>query len=542
MSRSYKRVRPNSKYVYAVNDLMSLYECSRNTVTAWVKEGMKPSDDKKPYVFNGAEVIRFHKERQERTKKQLRFGEFKCLHCKTATFPDISTIAFQVSGSKNSMISAQCFDCKEQVTKIHSEADCNRIRRCLNTNTSLGPADEEIARIPSGVGKDQGSFSGPTFTINDRTIFHWLINAGGSASKTIDAHLRSIRVFEEFHKGKLFEKLTPSDVAQFRDHLKTLASADDETRLNISTIKHRASHLKLFFEWLLKQPNAKKLNKALPIHLNLPKKFHPNDNERDETWSVPTIGQVTETLEELPTTTLLQRRNRAMIAVAFLGALRVGTTTTLMVKHLDIANQQIIQSGVESDTKNGKSLIINWFPVPPLFSTVAREWLSELKVLGFREDDPLFPSNTDLKKPPKDGHSRVDPMKTISAIETAFKTACMLIGQKFNPHMAKQCIGQMKYDLCKDARERKAWSLNMGHKSEAVTDFYYGDVPANDRRAIFRDFLNIRPNTPEDMELMLRYHEHFLTKGTPEYARAETLVNNRRKQKQDRNDDDVITD
>lgn len=87
MSRSYKRVRPKKHFVYTVEDLMKLYSVVRSTVSNWVKEGLKPSDESIPFVFHGTEVKRFRDARRLTNKVHLRKGEFKCFRCKRRVFP-----------------------------------------------------------------------------------------------------------------------------------------------------------------------------------------------------------------------------------------------------------------------------------------------------------------------------------------------------------------------------------------------------------------------------------------------------------------------
>lgn len=88
MSRSYDCVRPKIHFVYDIDNIMSLYNVGRNTVTNWMREGLRPSDDQTPKLFSGYEIKRFHDERRERSKTgKLRSGEFICLRCKTAVLP-----------------------------------------------------------------------------------------------------------------------------------------------------------------------------------------------------------------------------------------------------------------------------------------------------------------------------------------------------------------------------------------------------------------------------------------------------------------------
>lgn len=88
MTRSYKQVHPNVNMAYSVEGVMELYGVSSNTVSNWVGEGLETSDGSIPYLIRGAELKRFHEERKQRTRTNLRYGEFKCLGCGHAVFPE----------------------------------------------------------------------------------------------------------------------------------------------------------------------------------------------------------------------------------------------------------------------------------------------------------------------------------------------------------------------------------------------------------------------------------------------------------------------
>jgi site-specific recombinase XerD len=108
---------------------------------------------------------------------------------------------------------------------------------------------------------------------NDRTLHEWLKLAGRWDSKTISAKLASIRQFEAFCLGKSFGKITTADATSFREGLKSSVEAADADQRSISTVRHCASHLKSFFEWLVDQKGYHGLNRSLPNHFVPPKKL-----------------------------------------------------------------------------------------------------------------------------------------------------------------------------------------------------------------------------------------------------------------------------
>lgn len=92
MSRSYKGKRPKANRVYSVADTQDLYGVCRNTVSNWVGWGLCPAEGAGAQLFRGAELARSHAERRARRRHELRYGEFLCIGCKAAVFPDCKTL------------------------------------------------------------------------------------------------------------------------------------------------------------------------------------------------------------------------------------------------------------------------------------------------------------------------------------------------------------------------------------------------------------------------------------------------------------------
>ena len=232
MSRSYKRVRPRKHFVYSVDDLMKLYAVTRNTVSNWVKEGLRPSDGSVPYVFGGEEVQRFHDARQLTSSAPLRKGEFKCLGCRGRVFPEPQGLSLARTASGGGSVMGRCPDCDRVVTK------------------------------------------------------------------RVDA----------------------------------------------------------------------------------------------------------------PERTLKERRDRAMVAIAFLGALRADTISSLRVGHLRRSEGLIIQDASRSRTKNGKSLRVKFFPLPAIFLETTAAWKQELLDLGFKTTTPS--SRTKSTSSSKPVHLQAGPFRS----------------------------------------------------------------------------------------------------------------------------------
>ncbi|MFD1341487.1 tyrosine-type recombinase/integrase [Litorisediminicola beolgyonensis] len=526
MSRSYRKITPNILKVYSVTDVQTLYGVCRNTASNWVRAGLRPSDSSTPQVFRGAELKRFHEERAARSNKQLRFGEFKCLGCGNAVFPEIDTVSIVSRRDGIPLAAATCCDCGARVMKLLNETECDRIKNCLDTNTELTLADERKAASKACIGKNDGSQDDEWATSNDRIILDWQAYAGRYSEKTMRSHLTSIRDFEAFSGGVCFSKITKKQVGEYRDHLvRMLALPKLQGGLSTSTVQHRASHLRTFLEWLRGQDGYRRLSSSLPDYLALPRSATVRRTD-EKAKDYPTLDEAWRMVARMPTRTILERRDRAMVAFAFISGFRAATLTALRIRHVDFENRTVVQDAREVPAKNSKSYLAKWFPRTDAFQDVFLAWVEELKSLGFGETDALFPAANDLGTRSPDAPS-IDPLNSSKPLQCAFKEASEAIGKRYTPHAARHSLKALGTLICRTHRHRKAWSLNLGHSDEQITERHYGKMSRALSCEIMDTLSSDEMFTEVENEIIIDYYEDRFARGTPEYGMARRLAERR---------------
>lgn len=489
MSRSYRNVRLKKDRVYDVDDLCSKYNVCKNTVSNWVQTELKPIDKKRPNLFRGAALNLFHKERRQRSKVNLRAGEFKCTGCKAAVFPLLETLTETKIRNGIIMYFAHCPDCNAMVRKISSEADRDYFAHLRNPNTTVGYPHEVNRAVSAGIGINEEKFEQDWWSTNDRIIFAWQSYAGRYDEKTVDRHLAAIRYCEDVTNGKAFHLFTVQDASKVRDDLKRRAIPGAKDYLSKSSVLHFVSHLKSFFGWLLKQDGYKRLPGDLPDYFDMPRSVFSKVLPRESKHYL-SINEAAQLLQQMSARSLQAQRDRAIFAIAYLGALRADTIVSLRLCHLDISNKRIIQDANVVRAKNGKSLTVSWFPILDIFHEVVVEWAERLASLGFTGDDALFPSNKLLmnKKASNNGnHASIPVMATTHAVTKAFATACRHNKEKITPHSAKHSIAAERDQRRLSHEQRKAWSENMGHENEKITERHYGKLTDERRFELLED-------------------------------------------------------
>jgi len=489
MSRSYKGVRLKKHRVYSVEQLTAAYSVNANTVTNWVGEGLKPSDDLKPYLFQGAVVQEFHRRKRAGLHRKLLPGQFYCRGCQTEVFPTIETVEdFYASNGKH-MYSARCPDCSNNLKKISGETDRDKIVDCRNPNTPTNCLHEENTSERGDIGTKQDR-DAPTFlTGNDRILHRWQTYAGCYSEKTVVRHLAAIRYFEKFLEGKVFSKLTIDDFAVVREDLKRRANIDASDSMSASSIRHTISHLGAFFDWLLKQDGYRRLPKDFAGYLTLPKAIVARSAQAGPK-EFPSLSKAEALLAAMPARSLVEQRARTLFALAFLGSLRADTLVSLRIKHIDVERRLILQDASIVRAKAGKNLNVFWFQIPVVFENEVCKWIEKLKSLRFTGEDALFPATRYLKhRIIISGRTAtaVPVMTTTYAVTAAFAAACRQSDVKYTPHSAKDTIGAERDIRSLTHEERKAWSLNMGHESELTTERYYGTMSDNRRYEVLEN-------------------------------------------------------
>lgn len=497
MSRSYKGITLKQHRVYSAEDLMAAFNVSKNTVSNWVKAGLQRVDQERPYLFRGATINSFHDARRKRDRTSLRPGEFKCTGCKMAVLPEPGTVEERPSQTGTKLLSARCSECGAHVSRFASVAEKEPSAEQPNPNMTETCAHEENTSAPSGIGISCTTSCGQ----NDRLLYAWQKHAGQFSDKTIDRHLTAIRWLEDFLDGKPFAKLTLNDIYAVRDHLKTALQPGAPNSKSKSTVQHTVSHLRDFFDWLLKQVGHTRLPAGLPDALRLPRAAYSASLPK-EPKAYPSLEEARDLLTGMPCKTTLQNRARAIFALAFLGALRADTLISLRLGDIDCTGRKIIQNADIARTKNGKSLQIAWFPIPEEMRATVIDWVAFMKNAGFAPEDALFPPSHAFKgrrKSPAHGDQQIAPMTSCHAVTEAFDAACKGHHAKYTPHAAKHTIAAERDRRRLTMEQRKAWSENMGHENEQITTSHYGklthvrrlelleELPLEDKEVTFLD-------------------------------------------------------
>lgn len=510
--------------VYSVPQVMELYDVCRNTVSNWVGDGLRPSPGEGQHLFRGEELKRFHELRRSRSRQSLRHGQFKCFTCKAIFFPEVGSVEILSGAHRGLTAFAVCPNCEVRNSKFLNEVECDKLKTAVQTHISLQVIAEDEACPPAGIGKIRSpgdeNAAGSGGSRNDRTVFHWQQYAVRYDAKTIAAHLVSIREFEASVGEKPFEKLRQEDVAGYRDGLLLRLEESGENGLSCSTVRHRASHVRAFLIWLRGQDGFRRLSANLPGYLELPRKL--SAKALPKARSYPGIEDAAAMIAGMPVGSLRERRDQAIAAMAFLSGFRATAPTNLRLRHVELENAQVIHDGRSLKGKNGKNFVVSFFPRTESFERVVREWIETIVRLGFGEDDALFPDHRQLVHK-LSRRRKIEPMRSVGSVTRAFKAASLVAHADYSPHCARDTLAALGGLICKSARERKAWSQNLGHETDVITERYYGKLKDDQRSGIMTEMRARGDLIDYEKDLLLDLFFNRLDRNSPDYVRATKL-------------------
>ncbi len=314
-----------------------------------------------------------------------------------------------------------------------------------------------------------------------RRYLVWLKEAKGLSEPSIDKAAAAIDCFEEQTKRRSFKAFHTEQARAFKRHLERSTNHRTGKPLSAATIDGTLRELKSYFRWLADQPGYKSR-----VTYSDAEFFNPSHSVSRQAqarrWKPhPTPEQIKHVLRTMPSTTVLQRRDRAVIAFLFLTGSRDGAAASLRLRHVDPVEGCVHFDGREVKTKFNKTFSTWFLPVGDEVRQILVDWITELREVHLRgQDDPLFPRTRvavgDNGGFVAAGIDRV-PWSSAATIRKIFRAAFREAGlPEFTPHLVRNTLAELGNKICKTPEELKAWSQNLGHNDVMTTLMNYGSV------------------------------------------------------------------
>jgi hypothetical protein len=109
-----KRFNPNLAKIhrsYTVEECALLFGVHKNTVRAWIKQGLPLNDDKRPILILGSELRGFLQAKRSKNKKKCQPCEIYCVRCKSQQRLVDGLVEYEVVNNATGRIIAICPTC-----------------------------------------------------------------------------------------------------------------------------------------------------------------------------------------------------------------------------------------------------------------------------------------------------------------------------------------------------------------------------------------------------------------------------------------------
>jgi integrase len=321
--------------------------------------------------------------------------------------------------------------------------------------------------------------------------FTFLVEARRLNEQSVDAVAKALDRFESYTTRKDFKAFHRQQAIAFKQHLANQLNMRTSERLSKSTVYSTLTALKAFFLWLAGQPGYKsRLQYSDAEFFNLSLKDTAVAKSIREP-RVPTIDQIRLALSAMPTTSSIDKRNRALVAFILLTGARDNAVASLRLKHVDLVERVVVHDPRDVRVKFSKTFSTYFFPVGDDIESIVVEWVEYLRTVeGFGPNDALFPATAIVLGP--DGNFtasglRRDCWADAAPIRAVFKAAFEDAGMTYyNPHSLRKTLVRLGMEVCRTPEEFKAWAQNLGHDDVLTTFRSYGDIPTHRQRDLIR--------------------------------------------------------
>lgn len=336
-----------------------------------------------------------------------------------------------------------------------------------------------------------------------RKYLVWRGDARGYSEATVNKAASAISQYDDWLAGKDFRAFHSERARAFKRHLGNLRNDRTGAPLSASTINGILRELKAFFYWLADQPGYKsRIHRADADYLTPDRKSE--NARRGSLWKPhPSPAQVGHLIACMPEDTVIERRNRALVAFLFLACSREGAAISLQIRHVDTINKCVQFDGRDVDTKFGKRFSTGFYPFGGILEAVVIGWITELKNDHlFAACDPLFPkTNVGVGTTRKFEALGIlkEPWASPSSAAKIFKNAFVDAGlPPYSPHRVRDTVTELGNQHCRTPEDFKAWSQNMGHDDVLTTFRSYGSVAPGRQMELMKRFRTCGPLDDDD--------------------------------------------
>jgi len=325
-----------------------------------------------------------------------------------------------------------------------------------------------------------------------RDYFDYLKGPRRQSEKSIDAAAKVLARFEDYTRNKDFRTFRKEQATGFVGHLQKQVGQRTGKPLSRATLLSTLKALEAFFTWLSQQQGFKSRFSYLDAEYFALSRKETAIAQAPRARPIPSIEQIRHVILSMPSATDIEKRDRALLALAIMSGARADALASLRLKHVDLPANSIQQDARDVRTKFSKTIETTLVPLGDDILAIFRSWVEQLRHdLLWGPDDPLFPKTRVAcgagRRFEASGLERAG-WRNSAAIRAIFRKAFAATGVPYHhPHSFRHALTRYADAFCVTKEEQKAFSQNLGHSSIVTTATCYGEVPAERRRELIRN-------------------------------------------------------
>jgi integrase len=316
-----------------------------------------------------------------------------------------------------------------------------------------------------------------------RDYLRYLKEAKGKSEATLDSVRKALARYESYTGTKDFKTFRREQAVAFKLRLAETDGVRTGETLSASTQAATLAALREFFTWLAWQPGFKSKIHLPDIDYLSPSRKDASRAKAAKLRDFPSLEQVRAAIEAMPRETVVDRRNRALVAFTILTGIRDRAMASLALGDVDTmcATPVVRQDPNRVETKFAKAIVTYFFQLGDDLAGIITAWIDELRRDHlFGPADPLFP-RTHIGIAGNGAFAATGIEREFwgnaSPIREIFRKAFTGAGLPyFPPHSFRHTLGHLAQTMCRTPEELKAWSQNLGHENIATTLTSYGRI------------------------------------------------------------------
>jgi hypothetical protein len=132
---------------YSVEEIAHLFKLHKNTVRAWLRQGLEAIDGQRPTVVRGESIRGFLSERRTQSKRPSGPGRIYCLPCRAPKVPALKMAECVKTGDTTGTLQGICPDCNGMIYRRVNPLKIGAVRGDLDvTFTQAEPRIEETTK------------------------------------------------------------------------------------------------------------------------------------------------------------------------------------------------------------------------------------------------------------------------------------------------------------------------------------------------------------------------------------------------------------